>query len=209
VIAVTATMATFDAQIGRVLAGQTYEVDDDKADRWLRTEIAVVAHPQIYPQHCAGCEAAFASLPPPPSASSPQIKELTYHWHLRSAIGAIDASRERLAAALLGEATPAHTTPAPLVSTQHQPKHVRVRARPQPVPRQYHCRACRKTIPHPGSGPSLCAPCLERQLRPMRDSEDEDGPVRDATLTGSPTTYWNRRGESVTYGRILRHKGAE
>jgi hypothetical protein len=40
---VKASMYTFDASIGRVEAGSTHLVDDEKADRWIAAGIATAA----------------------------------------------------------------------------------------------------------------------------------------------------------------------
>jgi hypothetical protein len=40
---VTATMVTYDASEGRIEPGQTYLVEDEKADRWIQAGIATVA----------------------------------------------------------------------------------------------------------------------------------------------------------------------
>jgi DNA-binding NarL/FixJ family response regulator len=40
---VTANMLTYDASVGRVEPGGTYLVEDDKAERWIQSGIAVPA----------------------------------------------------------------------------------------------------------------------------------------------------------------------
>jgi hypothetical protein len=40
---VRASLLTYDASEGRILPGEDYLVDDDKADRWINAGIAVIA----------------------------------------------------------------------------------------------------------------------------------------------------------------------
>lgn len=37
---VTATLASYDAAVGRIEVGQTYYVEDDKAERWITSGLA-------------------------------------------------------------------------------------------------------------------------------------------------------------------------
>lgn len=43
---VTAVRLTYDASVGRVEPGQTYLVEDDKAERWVNAGVATEAPPQ-------------------------------------------------------------------------------------------------------------------------------------------------------------------
>ncbi len=72
---VTASMPTYDADVGRLEPGQTYLIDDDKAERWVNAGIATLA-PEKREQPPPQPEPEPQPIPPtPPAEPEPEPEE--------------------------------------------------------------------------------------------------------------------------------------